>query len=135
MAVYGPVCHLKHYMNLSFASVHILLCGWQYRPYTAIWPSVPWTICIILHVTTFLQLKLNALNDFVEDINGKRGYWVIWMKFWEKQFFDILIKSEILNNRLLRYWFHFILFIREDHHCLKYIDSRGNISRNPDPVR
>ena len=57
------------------------------------------------------------------------------MQLWEKQLFDILIKSEILNNYLLRHWFHFDLFIRVDHQCLKYIDSRGNISRKPDPDR
>jgi hypothetical protein len=29
------------------ASVHIILFWWRTGPYTAIWPSVPWTICYI----------------------------------------------------------------------------------------
>jgi hypothetical protein len=46
MAVYGPVRHQKYIIWTSEASVHICF-WWRTGPYTAIWPSVPWTICYI----------------------------------------------------------------------------------------
>jgi hypothetical protein len=59
MAVYGPVRHQKNIIWTSEASVHIIFFWWrasvhiiffwwQTCPYTAIWPSVPWTICYVL---------------------------------------------------------------------------------------
>ena len=43
----GPVPHQKNIILTSEASVHILFFWWLTGPYTAIWPSVPWTICYI----------------------------------------------------------------------------------------
>jgi hypothetical protein len=48
MAVYGPVRHHKNIIWTSEASVHIIIFWWRTGPYTAIWPSVPWTICYIV---------------------------------------------------------------------------------------
>ena len=31
------------------ASVHIIFFWWRTGPYTATWPSVPWTICYVVH--------------------------------------------------------------------------------------
>ena len=42
---YEPVRHPKNIIWTSEASVHIIFFGWRTCPYTAIWPSVPWTIC------------------------------------------------------------------------------------------
>ena len=50
MAVYGPVRHQKNIIWTSEASVgsyNFFL--WRTGPYTAIWPSVPWTICYIVN--------------------------------------------------------------------------------------
>jgi hypothetical protein len=43
---YGPV---HHQIWTSEASVHIIFCWWRTGPYTAIWPSAPWTICYITY--------------------------------------------------------------------------------------
>jgi hypothetical protein len=39
--------HQKNIIWTSEASVHIKFFWWRTGPYTAIWPSVPWTICYI----------------------------------------------------------------------------------------
>jgi hypothetical protein len=56
--LYGPqrVRHQKNITWTSEASVHIIFFGWRTGPYTAIWPSVPWTICYILHFTFLFSL-------------------------------------------------------------------------------
>ena len=45
LAIYGPVRHQKNIIWTSEASVHIIFFWWRTGPYTAIWHSVPWTIC------------------------------------------------------------------------------------------
>jgi hypothetical protein len=46
---YGHILYFTFLFSLfaSEASVHIILFWWRTGPYTAIWPSVPWTICYI----------------------------------------------------------------------------------------
>jgi hypothetical protein len=47
----------KYYMDLrSFCPYNIF--WWRTGPYTAIWPSVPWTICYIL----FLELNVQIVQ-------------------------------------------------------------------------
>ena len=55
-------CHFGSYGNIwtdtspkniiwtSEASVNIIFFWWRTGPYTAIWPSVPWTICYLSNV-------------------------------------------------------------------------------------
>ena len=43
MGVYGPIRHQK---NIIWTEAS----WWRTGPYTAIWPSVPWTICYIINV-------------------------------------------------------------------------------------
>ena len=50
MAVYGPVRHQTNIIWTSEASVLIILFWWPTGPYTAIWPSVPWTISYIYSI-------------------------------------------------------------------------------------
>jgi hypothetical protein len=47
-SIYGPVRHQNNIIWTSEASVHIIFFWWRTGPYTAIWPSVPWTICYIM---------------------------------------------------------------------------------------
>jgi hypothetical protein len=44
----SPVHHQKNIIWTSEASVHIIFFWWRTDPYTAIWPSVPCTICYLL---------------------------------------------------------------------------------------
>jgi hypothetical protein len=45
-------CHFGSYGSIwtSEASVHIIFFCWRTGPYTAIWPSVPWTICYLFFI-------------------------------------------------------------------------------------
>jgi hypothetical protein len=66
----------KKYINVyiwaSEASVHIIFFWWRTGPYTAIWPSVPWTICYlynvyIIQLLLILEVKLTIFTDFICD--------------------------------------------------------------------
>jgi hypothetical protein len=48
MAVYGPVRHPNNIIWTEASEVHIIFFWWRTGSYTAIWPSVPWTICYII---------------------------------------------------------------------------------------
>ena len=83
MAVYGPVRHQKNIIWTSEASVHIIFFGWRTGPYTAIWPSVPWTICYILGFITLLNIwaivfSLNHLQCILHYYSLLWKQWFIW---------------------------------------------------------
>jgi post-segregation antitoxin (ccd killing protein) len=66
-------------MDLRSASVHIIFVWWRTGPYTAIWPSVPWTICYIFDCTL------------------TSGYGIS-VTFWEKQITSIDYNRQLDNN-------------------------------------
>jgi hypothetical protein len=83
MAVYGPVRQQKNIIWTSEASVHIIFFWWQTGPYTAIWPSVPWTICYIRSVCNLLlQLKdwtAKKIKSPLGDKKSKNTGWGRWV--------------------------------------------------------
>ena len=97
MAVYGPVRHPKNIVWTSEASVasevHIIFFWWRTGPYTAIWPSVPWTICYIRQDFVLIQvLVCDAVhcNKLDKDSYISTNNFLIWT--WEGQGFKNKIK-------------------------------------------
>jgi hypothetical protein len=56
----------------SEASVHIIFFWWRTGPYTAIWPSVPWTICCIY--VYFVSLFIHWHHNKTLKENSKTPY-------------------------------------------------------------
>ena len=79
MAVYGPVRHQTNIIWTSEASVHIIFFWWRTGPYTAIWLSVPWTICYLWVLNKTLlkiaHMVLIYINIFVRILIF--FYWIL----------------------------------------------------------
>jgi hypothetical protein len=93
MAVYGPVRHQKSIIWTSEVSVYIIFFWWRTGPYTAIWPSVPWTICYI-YVNRCFSLEF-------------------WYRYFELTFFKILAFDIVIDidehNERIRHKERFIV--------------------------
>ena len=61
---YGHILYFTFLFSLfaSEASAHVILFWWRTGPYTAIWPSVPWTICYI-YMSDYKNSVHNHLFD------------------------------------------------------------------------
>ena len=88
----------------SEASVHIIFFWWRTGPYTAIWPSVPWTICFIW---IFSYEMVRAPDNFIVD--GVISPYSLEM--------GVLLFSAYLSKNLIKqyikreFWKHCFVFL------------------------
>ena len=68
-SIYRPVRHQKNSIWTSETSVHIIFFWRRTGPYTAIWPSMSWTICYIyieriLYGSFHITFRINPRHQY-----------------------------------------------------------------------
>ena len=117
MAVYGPVRHQKNIIwtskNIiwtSEASVHIIFICWRTGPYTAIWPSVPWTICYI-YLFFSLGFDIHVLWIVIIPLSNKNGNGILKLSFFKYNVVENFIYFFTLDSTNKWCWYMYCFFL------------------------